>query len=64
MKVAVYGNPADGFRIVGPFETSADAQAYIDSERNKSDWWIMDLDAPDQTVYGFIGGSGPRNLPI
>lgn len=46
-KVVMYGNPADGFRIVGPFENAAAADAYIEAEFDRSDWWIVDLDAPD-----------------
>lgn len=45
-KVLMYGNPADGFRVVGPFENAEAATAYLETERDRSDWWIMDLDAP------------------
>lgn len=43
--IVIYGNPADGFNYVGPFESRADATHYA-SVDNAGDWWIVELDAP------------------
>lgn len=44
--VVMYGNPVDGFRIVGPFEDRDAAVQYGESEPSQNDWWIAELDAP------------------
>lgn len=44
--VVMYGNPVDGFRIVGPFEDRDEAVKYGESEPSQNDWWIAELDAP------------------
>jgi hypothetical protein len=43
--VVIYGNPADGFNYVGPFESRDDAALYA-AEDTPADWWIVMLDAP------------------
>lgn len=44
--VIMKGNPVDGFSTVGPFNSREDAIAYGDSV--DSEWWVIDLDAPDE----------------
>lgn len=47
----IYGNPADGFRIIGPFDCGEDARAYLWTEpRGHENMWIMELDVPDATL--------------
>src|SRR5438874_2610670 len=42
MSVAiVYGNPADGFAVVGPFATAERANDWAASLR--TDWWALEL---------------------
>jgi len=42
--VAVTGNPADGFIVVGPFARQADAERYLDT--HDSAGWVLPLHAP------------------
>jgi hypothetical protein len=44
--VVLIGNPADGFIVVGPFESAYDAERYLETERDKSDCWILELYKP------------------
>jgi hypothetical protein len=44
--IVVYGNPADGFRHIGPFADYVDAERYMDQERSQQNLWIVELDAP------------------
>jgi hypothetical protein len=49
--VVLIGNPADGFVVVGPFESAYDAttyriKRYLETERDKSDCWILELHKP------------------
>lgn len=48
MHCIVYGNPGDGFRIIGPFDDIEDARQYIetDHELRHGSAWIMPLDIP------------------
>lgn len=47
--VVAYGNPADGFRLVGPFDNHDDAVAYIESEPSSHDnMWVMEIDHPEK----------------
>tara|TARA_Y100000310_G_C20404629_1_gene679060 strand:+ start:90 stop:305 length:216 start_codon:yes stop_codon:yes gene_type:complete len=58
MKFMITGNPIDGFRLIGPFDTDADVQDYADTIGTpawQEDWWIMKPTPPK--------GSEPR-LPM
>ncbi len=44
--VVMIGTPVDGFYVVGPFESRDLAQGYVDSEFNRSNMWVMELQAP------------------
>lgn len=46
MYICVFGNPADGFTIYGPFETHDEAVAYGEQEGDM-DWWIMEVHPPN-----------------
>jgi hypothetical protein len=42
--IMVYGNPSDGFRFVGPFETEGQARRYCAGEPDNA--WVAELDTP------------------
>jgi hypothetical protein len=42
--IMVYGNPVDGFRYVGPFQSREEAYAYASNEHR--DAWVTELDKP------------------
>ena len=44
--IVAYGNPADGFFYVGPFDHRLDAAAYMESEPIQRDMWILELLEP------------------
>lgn len=44
-KVFIYGNPADGFSFVGPFDNQSHAEIYAIGESN-TDWWFAPLEWP------------------
>lgn len=44
MKVLVYGNPADGLSLIGPFEHADEAAEY--GGRVGVDWWVMEMLTP------------------
>jgi hypothetical protein len=46
--VIIYGNPADGFSFVGPFNSRDDAAQYA-ADDTPADWWVVMLDAPATT---------------
>lgn len=48
MWVVVYGNPFEGMRIVGPFKRYSDAEEYADVENPADDWWITELQEPEE----------------
>lgn len=45
-QIIVKGNPVDGLYFIGPFDTSEEAIDY--AENNDSDWWIADLNPPEE----------------
>jgi hypothetical protein len=45
--IIIYGNPADGFSHVGPFNSLDEATQYAAADK-PSDWWVVMLDAPAQ----------------
>ena len=45
MYAIMYGNPVDGFGLLGPFTDSEDAINYAE-ERRETEWWLMALEAP------------------
>lgn len=39
--IVVAGNPVDGFRFVGPFESDGDAVGWVGRELHRMpDWWV------------------------
>lgn len=44
--IAIYGNPCDGFRYVGPFSSYEEVSRYVESDPHTCDWWVHELDAP------------------
>jgi hypothetical protein len=44
--IIVYGNPIDGFRYVGPFESRDAALHYC--EDDGGDWWLTTLEPPPE----------------
>ena len=43
--VVAYGNVADGFSFVGPFNNANDAGDYA-GESDDREWWVVKLDPP------------------
>lgn len=43
-KVIVLGNPIDGIRLIGPFDTSDDANVVAEQHFPNDTWWIADLE--------------------
>jgi hypothetical protein len=43
--IVIYGNPADGFSHVGPFNSRDEASRYAEPDTPEN-WWIVMLDAP------------------
>ena len=51
------GNPADGFKIHGPFASAEWANTWGDGSLKDSTWWVMDLlpihfKAMEDPLYG------------
>lgn len=44
--IVAYGNPADGFFYVGPFEHRLEAAEYIEAESIRGDMWVLELLSP------------------
>jgi hypothetical protein len=43
--ILIYGNPVDGMKFEGPFETFEDAEDY--TINSWEDWWIAELKTPE-----------------
>lgn len=67
MVVVLYGNPLDGLRIVGPFDSPADALAYTEHPADgERDWWIAEVDAPadpEAEALARVAAAGPLVPP-
>jgi hypothetical protein len=48
MTVIVIGDPINGIRIVGAFNTEEDAVTWADRHCEDTDWWTAPLEAPSQ----------------
>ncbi len=48
--ILAFGNPADGFEYVGPFETAEDAITYAEAVDDSRDWWSIALNDPDPAL--------------
>jgi hypothetical protein len=47
--VVMYGNPAIGFSLVGPFDTVDEANEWADDNATREyDWWILPIAEPTQ----------------
>ncbi len=44
--ILTYGNPADGFKYIGPFDCGDDANEYGDIWLHQHDWWVILLQKP------------------
>lgn len=42
----IYGNPADGFTFVGPFDDSEAAHEHLEHNPVDDEWWIAPLVDP------------------
>lgn len=46
MHIIIYGDPVDGLKFIGPFNTSEEAAAYASSGHfDGYDWWVAPLEA-------------------
>lgn len=55
--IVMRGNPADGFRFVGPFETSDDAVEYIDKCVGNEEAWVVELLEPEYETVSCVGNA-------
>jgi hypothetical protein len=47
--IVVFGNPRDGFRCVGPFDTREQASDWADDNVSRGyDWWLVPLATPEE----------------
>ena len=44
MWIVIKGDPVDGFEYIGPFSSTDDAEAYMDTESNDTTWMIQLVD--------------------
>lgn len=44
--IIVSGQPVDGFRFFGPFDSSDNAVAYATIFLTHNDWWLANLETP------------------
>jgi hypothetical protein len=45
--IIIFGNPADGFEHIGPFDDGEAANEYADRHlRGRNDWWVVLLQEP------------------
>lgn len=58
------GNPFDGVTLYGPFETSEEASEWAESNDGNFDWWIVNLNAPEDEEQGTYtcGGCDPNAI--
>ena len=47
MYIVIKGDPVDGFSYIGPFNSTDDAEAYMDAESNDTTW-MLQLESPHQ----------------
>jgi len=43
--VVLAGNPVDGFRVIGPYDSREEAIA--DGDIVDTEWWVADLEPPE-----------------
>jgi hypothetical protein len=41
----LHGNPVDGFRLVGPYDSRE--EAIEDGDSVDTEWWVIDMEPPD-----------------
>lgn len=46
--IIVYGDPANGFTYIGPFEYPGDATRYAEQEIHDEYWWIAPIEQPEE----------------
>ena len=44
--IIVYGDPANGFSFIGPFEYHGDARRHAEQEIQGDYWWIAPIEQP------------------
>jgi hypothetical protein len=51
MKILIAGNPIDGFKLIGPFETDEKACDYAATHNffaeHQENWWVMEPEKPE-----------------
>lgn len=50
MHIVILGDPINGFTYIGPFDTRADADAYIEKDGSDETAWAVMLTAADDVV--------------
>mgnify|MGYP006992527632 CR=1 FL=1 len=58
--IAIMGNPVDGFYYVGPFDLYDDARHYVETEWDRRDWWVAELQLPaseETDALAFVEGT-------
>lgn len=53
--VLMVGNPIDGVRIIGPFDSAEEACEEGDRNHSKDTWWGYELEAPESDETGEEG---------
>lgn len=41
------GDPLNGFRYYGPFDSTLDAVNWAKTKRNDEDWWLIPMTRPE-----------------
>ena len=49
MHIIIYGDPVDGLRFIGPFETAEEAVSSAENWRNvrNDTWWVAKMESPE-----------------
>ena len=61
MTVLICGSPGSGFKIIGLFANSADAQLYAEDYSLK-DWWVSELISPGKFAESQVATASKSHL--
>lgn len=50
MHIVILGDPINGFTFIGPFDTRADADEYIEKDGSDETAWTVMLTAPGDVL--------------
>lgn len=52
MNTIIWGNPIEGFQLLGLFKSGNEAEEFAETEvdENRVDWWIVELEKPRKEV--------------